>query len=340
MALQRPAPEPKNVGAEGGGDQGNSRFVRGDLAPFDENLLIQRHADRLSRLGLRRGRLDVEGFNGADQRRFVRRRKDQAVPDFHATGGDPTRDDPTRVELVDVLHREPQRLLPPRRFFLEEAELIQHGRPLVPGHLRAARRDIVAQLGADGDDPLGDNVELREKISILLLDGVEDVLAETDQVHLVDDHGHLLHAEHGQEVPVLLRLLLHALERIDEQQRGLGPGGARDHVLQELLVPRRVDHDVLPSAPAEESAGRVDRDALFLFLQEGVEQEGVLELLTLLTTNGPHLVELAVGQRAGVGIEPAQQRGLAMIHVSDDHDIHRLRVRSLIGIRHHIVITR
>ena len=41
-------------------------------------------------------------------------------------------------------------------------------------------------------------------------------------------------------------VFLHAFVGVDQQQRGLGLRGAGDHVLEELLVARRVDDDVLP----------------------------------------------------------------------------------------------
>src|SRR3989442_876000 len=150
------------------------------------------------------------------------------------------------------------------------------------------------------------------------------VLPVADQVHLVDNDGHLPDAEQGEEVAVLLGLLLHALVGVDHQERCLGARRAGDHVLQELLVARRVNDDVVAALPLEERAGGVDRDALLLFLQESVEEESVLELLALPAADFPNLVELAVGGRAGVGVEPAQQRGLAVIHVADDNDVQML----------------
>src|SRR5439155_22674398 len=99
---------------------------------------------------------------------------------------------------------------------------------------------------------------------------------------------------------------------------------ALDHVLQEFIAAWSGKDDVVAAIPLEERAGCVDRDALLLFLQKGVEEEGVLELLALPAADFPDLVELALRERAGVGVEPAEQRGLAVIHMADDDDVQML----------------
>src|SRR5207249_7628659 len=99
---------------------------------------------------------------------------------------------------------------------------------------------------------------------------------------------------------------------------------AGDHVLQELLVARRVDDNVVASLPREERAGGVDRDALLLLFQESVEEEGILELLTLPAADVPDLVQLALRERVGVGVEASEQRGLPVIHVADDDNVEML----------------
>ncbi len=71
----------------------------------------------------------------------------------------------------------------------------------------------------------------------------------------------------------------------------------------------------------EERPGRIDGDALLLFFKKRIEQEGVLELFALLPANGLHLFQLAIRERTGVGIETAQQGGLAVIDVPDNDDV-------------------
>ena len=97
-------------------------------------------------------------------------------------------------------------------------------------------------------------------------------------------------------------------------------------------MPGRIDDDVLPAFPDEKRPCGVDRDALLLLFEKGIEQEGILELLSLLATDGLDLFQLAVRQRAGVGIEPSQQGGLAVIDVPDDDDIEMSRTICVLSV--------
>jgi len=58
---------------------------------------------------------------------------------------------------------------------------------------------------------------LLQELPVFLLDAGKDVLPVTDEVHLVDDDRHLLHAQHGQEVAVPFGLFPDALQRVDQQ---------------------------------------------------------------------------------------------------------------------------
>ena len=93
------------------------------------------------------------------------------------------------------------------------------------------------------------------------------------------------------------------------------------------MWPGRVEDQVRPQAALEEHPGRVDGDALGLLVLERVEQEGVLERLRVELALGPDLLELALGERVGVGQEPADDRALAVVDVADDHDVHPLGAR-------------
>ena len=157
-------------------------------------------------------------------------------------------------------------------------------------------------------------------------DRLEGRLVPVEQVHLVDQHGDLADAEHREDVAVALGVLAHALVRVDHEQRRLGARGAGDHVLEELDVAGRVVDDVVPLGRLEEAARRVDGDALRLLVLERVEQERVLEGPRVLRAHRLDLIELALGQRAGVGHEPADDRALAVVDVADDDDVHALEV--------------
>src|SRR3989475_7587872 len=173
-------------------------FVRGDLATLDEDLLVERDPRGLAGRRFRRHRFYVEGLDRLDGGGLVRGREDQPVADLDPSGGEAAGDDPAGVEFVDVLHGKAQSLPLARGLFPEQAERLQHRRTGVPGYLRAWLCDVVAQLGADRHEPLRRHLELRQEGPVLLLDGVKYVLPVTDQVHLVDNDGHLPDAEQGE----------------------------------------------------------------------------------------------------------------------------------------------
>ncbi len=120
---------------------------------------------------------------------------------------------------------------------------------------------------------------------------------------------------------MLFRLLLDALQRVNQEERGFRACRARNHVLEKFLVAGRIDDDVKAALPFEEGPRRVDGDALFLLFEEGIEQKRVFELLALLAANGLNFFQLPVRQRTGIGIQPPEQGGLAVIHVPHDHNI-------------------
>ena len=72
-------------------------------------------------------------------------------------------------------------------------------------------------------------------------------------------------------------LLLHAFVGVDQQQRGFGAGRARDHVLEEFLVARRVDDHVLAFRRAEPDLRGVDGDVLVALGLQAVHQKRPLE---------------------------------------------------------------
>src|SRR5438046_1403403 len=65
----------------------------------------------------------------------------------------------------------------------------------------------------------------------------------------------------------------------------------------------------------------VNRDALFLLLEEGIEQEGIFEFLALALANTPDLLQLAFRKRPCIREQAAQQCGLSMVHMADDDDV-------------------
>ncbi len=171
----------------------------------------------------------------------------------------------------------------------------------------------------------GSTPSFARKLAELGADPVEDLLAVVDQVHLVHRDDDLLEPEEREEEAVAAGLLAQAFLGVDQEDGGVGAGGAGDHVLEEFLVARGVDDRERAAFRAEVNLGRVHRDVLRLLLQQGVEQEGVFEFHSLRLAGGLDLLGLAVGQGVGVEEKPADQGGLAMVDVADDHELQMVR---------------
>jgi hypothetical protein len=114
------------------------------------------------------------------------------------------------------------------------------------------------------------------------------------------------------------RLLLHALGRVDDDQRGVGTSRPRHHVLDELLVARRIDDDVLALCGAKPDLGRVDRDVLVALGLQRVHQVGEFEGHAAPLRDRDELLVFAFRERSGIVEEPADEGGLAVVDVPDD----------------------
>jgi hypothetical protein len=97
------------------------------------------------------------------------------------------------------------------------------------------------------------------------------------------------------------RVFLDAFVGINKQQGGLGIGGAGDHVLEKLLVSRRIDDDILAFGRPEPDLGGVDGDVLIAFGLEGVHQVGPFEWRRRgVRRRRRKLLEFTLWKRAGV----------------------------------------
>ena len=127
--------------------------------------------------------------------------------------------------------------------------------------------------------------------------------------------------EQAEQVAVAAALFAHALVGGDEQQGGVGPGRAGDHVLEKFLVARGVDeHARTPGGGPEGDLGNVDGDVLVALGLEGVHEEGPLEGHATPLAGGLDRLKFTLRERAGVVQEAADERGLAVIDVADDDD--------------------
>src|SRR5690242_15504260 len=195
VLFQRTFPQPKQIGFESRRDEGQLVLMSGNFASFNENLFIERDTDGMPCFRCSRNRFDVERLDRPNVCTLVRRRKHEVVADLQSPRCDASGENTAGIELIDILHREPQWLLRPRRLLLKEAEYIQYGRALVPGHGLTSVRNIVAKFGADRNDLFRHRSELSQKLPILLLDSLEHILAIADEIHLVDRDGELAYTQ-------------------------------------------------------------------------------------------------------------------------------------------------
>ena len=111
----------------------------------------------------------------------------------------------------------------------------------------------------------------------LLDDRIEHALVEVDQVHLVDAHDDVRDAQQRGDERVALGLRDHALAGVDQHDRQIRGGRARDHVARVLLVPGRVGDDEPALRGGEVAVGDVDRDALLALGPQTVGQQRQVE---------------------------------------------------------------
>ena len=156
------------------------------------------------------------------------------------------------ADLVDVLERQAERLVNGAHGRVELVESLEEGRALVPVHVGGALNHIVAHPAGDRHelDLLNVVANLLEVELNFFLDLVEAALLIIHGliVHLVDCDDHLLHTEGEGEERVLAGLAVSADAGLElagaggnDENGGIGLGRARDHVLDEVAVPRGVD---------------------------------------------------------------------------------------------------
>ncbi len=263
---------------------------------------------------------DRPRLDRADPRALARRRHHDLVADRDAAALDAAGDDAAVVELVDRLHRKPQRQRARGLGRREPVERFDDGRAGVPRDRRRPRDDAVAVARRNRDDRGRLHAEALEMRADLGVELAKPAVVVAHPVHLVDDDDDLAHAEQVQQVAVPPRLLAHAFGGVDDQQRRIGLGRAGDHVAQELGVAGRIDQDEIARRRAEAHLAGVDGDALVALGLQRIEQERQFEGHAAPRAHRLELVELAVGQAAGFGEQAADQGRLAVIDMADDDD--------------------
>ena len=105
---------------------------------------------------------------------------------------------------------------------IDRLEIVEQSRTAIPRHDGGAAHDIVAgeRRHRNGRDLL--EGEVAGEGAEILLDGAEGLLRPVDLVHLVDGENDLLDADEIADRGVAAGLALHAMARIDQQDRHVG----------------------------------------------------------------------------------------------------------------------
>src|SRR5436190_3377538 len=181
--------------------------------------------------------------------------------------------------------------------------------PLAVALERLQRRDV-----HDRDVVAGELVA-REELAHLELHELEQ-FGVVDHVGLVQGDDDRRHLDLAGEQDVLARLRHRAVGCGHDQDRAVHLGGARDHVLDVVRVPRTVDVCVVPVLGLVLDVRRVDRDAARLLLGSVVDLLEALDSGRRRSLLGEHL-----GNRR-------RQRRLAVVDVTDRADV-EVRLRAL-----------
>jgi hypothetical protein len=195
-------------------------------------------------------------------------------------------------------------------------QLVQERRAVVPVHVVGRVDDVVALQRRDGNERdvlhvqlLGEGLELGHDLA-------EAFLAVVHEVHLVDRDDHVRDLQERRDEAVALRLLQHAVARVDELHGQLGRRGASDHVARVLLVARRVGDDELALRRGEVAVRHVDGDALLALRAEAVGQERQLQVLVRPVRVALDLLHLLLEDLLRVVHEPPDEGRLAVVHAA------------------------
>ena len=152
-------------------------------------------------------------------------------------------------------------------------EVVEQRRALVPRHRLRALHDVVTEQRRDGDERDVGHLQARREAVEVLHDLIKHALLVIDEVHLVHTHDHVRDREQRAYERVPLGLRDDALAGVNQHDRQVRCGGARDHVAGVLLVARRIRDDEAPLRGGEVAIGHIDRDPLLALGPQAVGQQ-------------------------------------------------------------------
>ncbi len=136
------------------------------------------------------------------------------------------------------------------------------------------------------------------------------------EVHLVDRHHQVWDPQQRADERVSLRLLQHALARVQQDHGEVRRRGARHHVARVLLVAGAVGDDEPPPGRREVAVRHVDRDPLLALGAQAVGQQREVQRAGAAAprTRLRDVLELVLEHLLAVIQQPADQRALAVVH--------------------------
>ena len=227
------------------------------------------------------------------------------------------------VEAINVLHTKAQRKIDICFSGLEQVERFQNSRTAIPLYLLARPRHVLTRFRGSGNERARFERKVYKKLSVFAFNLRKSLLRKLCEIHFVDDDDQLLDPEQTQQIRVAPALFAHPFVRCDHENGCIGARRARDHVLQKFLVTRCVDDDVVAARGPKRNLRCVDRDVLFLLLEQGVEQKREFKFHPFRRARLFDHVDLSVGQRIGVVQDATNERGLAVIYVAHEDDFQR-----------------
>jgi len=141
-------------------------------------------------------------------------------------------------------------------------------------------------------------------------DGIEALLGEADQIHLVDRHDNVANAQERRDLSMPASLHDDAGAGVDQHDRQVRRRGSGEHVAGVALVAGGVGKDERPAWRREVPVGHVDRDPL---LALGAQAVGDRRQVKRAVAPG-HRGQLVRHQQPGVEQQPADQGRLAIVH--------------------------
>ncbi len=248
-----------------------------NIAARDIHIVGQGQRDRVAR-----HRLGPVAVRGDDPRNGgeasgSRHRHRIAGPD-RAAGDSAGEAAEIEIWAVDPLHRKPEGRGDGRRIHVHPLQMRQQGRPVIPGGIWAAFRDIVAEPGRKRDRDLAGKIQLLREGRKIRDDFVKNSLRKSHQIDLVHRQHHMPDAEQRCDIGVPAGLGEDALAGIDQDHRQVAVGGAGRHVAGILLMARRVGDDEFALVGGEVAISDIDGDALLPFRLQPVHQQREIDV--------------------------------------------------------------